>query len=307
MKPAAQRDRRWRSLDLELRERFGGKVAKLSLDAGFTCPTRDGRLSAGGCRFCGARAAGDFCASGDIRTQIERQRMRLSAKWTFRDAIAYFQSGTGTYAPVETLRERYGEALGQPGISGLAVATRPDCLPEDVMILLTEFSSRTFLWVELGLQTTNPAILRAMDSGFDMATFDAAAMRLKQVGIPMVAHLIAGLPGDTREGFLRSVRHAAMMGAWGVKLQMMHVVADSRLGQEWKTHPFPLLTREEYVEWICDALEILPQEVVIHRLTGDGSRDTLLAPDWTKDKLRVLSAIEAELRRRGTRQGSAHA
>lgn len=298
-------DKRYHTLDWELKKTFGEKVIKLSLDGGFTCPNRDGTLGTSGCIFCGEQGSGDFAGSPalPIREQICQQKEFMSAKWPKGKYLAYFQNFTNTYAPIEYLDTLYSEALAEEDIVGLAIATRPDCLPDDVIDLLEMYAQRTYLWIELGLQTINPVSAKFIRRGFDLECFERAVGKLISRGIRVVAHLIIGLPGESRSDYLDAVRYVARLGVWGVKLHLLHIQRDTDLYHVYKERPFRLLDRDEYVSIVCDALELLPPEVVIHRLTGDGNKKLLEAPTWSRDKLRVLSAIDGELRLRGSLQG----
>jgi radical SAM protein (TIGR01212 family) len=295
--------KRYRSLDYDLKERFGFKVAKLALDAGFTCPTRDGTKGTGGCLFCSSRGSGDFTWPGGIMAQMEHQSAIASKKWRNCRFIAYFQSYTNTYASVNILRKLFDEALSFPETVGLAVATRCDCLPDEVLDLLSEYNKKTFLWIELGLQTSCDETGTYIRRGFETKEFDDAVNKLNDRGILTVAHLIAGLPGEDKSVFLNSVKHLTDLPVWGVKIQMLHVLYDSDLWKIYETRPFKLFDRDDYVELVCDAIELLRSDMVVHRLTGDGKRENLAAPLWTIDKRSVISEINIELRRRKSFQG----
>mgnify|MGYP000911662367 CR=1 FL=1 len=299
-------NKRYHSLDYALKRRFGEKVAKLSLDGGFTCPTRDGTKGTRGCIFCSSRGSGDFTKAGNITLQMAEQAALLAQKWKTKRYIAYFQSHTNTYGPIEKLKALFDEALAFPGTVGLAVATRCDCLGTEVLDLLEGYNKKTFLWVELGLQTSSDETGRLIGRGFETQQFDEVVGKLDTRGIRTVAHLIAGLPGEDGQGFLRSVRHVAALPVWGMKLQMLHVLTDSDLYEAYLKAPYRLFDREEYVELISDALELIPPDKVIHRLTGDGSKDKVYAPLWTLDKRRVLTEIQQELTRRRSYQGKFH-
>lgn len=298
-------DKRYHTLNYELKKTFGDKVIKLSLDGGFTCPNRDGSIGSRGCIFCGEKGSGEFAGlrSQSISEQIHQQQKLLARKWPTGKYIAYFQNYTNTYAPISTLRQLYDTALMHEGVVGLAVATRPDCLPSMVMDLLEEYSRTTYLWVELGLQTIHQASADFIRRGYPLSCFTEAITQLKHRNIRTVVHLILGLPGENRENILESVRFIAKLGVWGVKLHMLFVQKDTDLYQHYCNNPFPLMTREEYVKIAVDALEILPAETVIHRITGDGDRKLLFAPLWTLDKRRVLADIDRELAVRNSFQG----
>lgn len=296
-------EKRYYTLDRALKDLFGKKTAKLSLDGGMTCPNRDGTKGVGGCLFCGEKGSGDFTHSGSLAKQLEVQAKILQRKWKDPVFIAYFQSFSNTYAPVERLRALWEEALCFEGVKGLAVATRCDCLSEDVLELLDELNKRTFVWVELGLQTACDSTGARLNRGFATGDFDKSVKNLSQRGIRTVAHLIAGLPGEGREGFLKSVSHVSHLPIWGIKLHMLHVLKDSPLFDLYRKEPFSLPDRETYGEWVCDALELLRPDIVVHRLTGDGKKENLEAPLWTLDKLSVITEIDREMNRRNSRQG----
>ena len=277
-----------------LRDTFGEKVIKLSLDGGFTCPNRDGTCGVGGCIFCSAGG------SGELASTIPDQITLLSGKWpNVKKYLAYFQSHTSTYAPVSELREKYDRALAQPNIAGLVIATRPDCLGPDVLDLLREYRDRTFLWVELGLQTIHGDHI---NRGYDLPVYDKAMADLHSLGIPAVTHLILGLPGETKEQMHETVRYVCDAGAAGLKLHLLNVIKGTALAEMYPGY-VPFSSIEEYVQLVCDLLEEIPQEVVMHRLTADVPRPMLLAPEWSYRKRTILNGIAAELTRRGSWQG----
>jgi len=298
-------DKRYHTFDYELKETFGQKVIKLSLDAGFTCPNRDGSIGSRGCIFCGEKGSGDFAGSRQtsISKQIEEQKNLLSSKWPNAKYIAYFQSYSNTYAPVEVLRQRYEAALSCADIVGMAVATRPDCLPSEVLGLLEEYSRKTFLWVELGLQTIHQKSAGFIRRGYDLECFTKAVSSLRERNIRAVVHIILGLPGENEKDMLDTVSFVSKLGIWGVKLHMLYIQRDTDLYDYYCAHPFDLFTYEQYINVVCNALEMLPPEVVVHRVTGDGVKKLLAAPLWSLDKLRVLSGIDRELERRNSFQG----
>lgn len=295
----------WHGLSYELKKHFGNKVIKLSLDGGFTCPNRDGTLGTEGCSFCGENGSGAF--AGDpkepVANQLRQQRKLLEKKWPEAGAIAYFQNFTGTYGSIEILEKRYEEALGEPGIVGLAIATRPDCLSPGVLALLEKLNEKTFLWIELGLQTIHDKTARNFGRGYGYACFKSAYSELERLGIRTVVHLINGLPGETTEMMCESAHQVGALNPWGVKLHLLHVIRDTPMAREWEQGRYLPMTLEAYVKTVADQLELLPSETTIHRLTGDGAFDTLLAPGWSRDKKRVLGAIEMELKSRGSWQG----
>lgn len=279
-----------------LKERFGERIVKLSLDGGFTCPNRDGTAGTGGCIFCSSSGSGDFAGT------IPQQMKLLSRKWPEARYIAYFQNHTNTYAPAERLRALWDDALSHPNVAGLAIATRPDCLPEPVLDLLSEYNEKTFSWVELGLQTIHQPTERLINRCYPLEVYDRAVRELSRRGIRYVTHLILGLPGENTEDMLASARYVTGKHPFGIKLHMLHVMKDTPLAAMYPDR-CPLMSLDEYVNLICGILEQTPQDVTIHRLTGDAPGALLIAPEWTRNKHAVLNAIQQEFKRRGTYQG----
>lgn len=279
-----------------LKKEFGQKTVKLAIDGGFTCPNRDGSKSYGGCIFCSEGGGGDFAST--IEDQIEL----LSEKWPKAKYLAYFQNHTNTYAPVKELQEKYEAALNHPLISGIAIATRPDCIDEEVLDLLSQINEKHFLWVELGLQTMHQHTADLINRCYDLPVFDSALKSLNQRGIKTVVHLILGLPGETKEDMLQSVKYVCASGAWGIKLHLLNVVKGSRMEQNYHDYN-SFASIDEYVNFVCDLIEIIPPEMVIHRLTGDAPRKILITPEWSYRKRTILNGINAELKRRGSWQG----
>ncbi len=288
------------SLNQYLKDTFGEKVYKLALDAGFTCPNRDGTLGTGGCIFCSGAGSGDFaeCRNLSVTEQIARGKKRLEKKIKSGKYIAYFQAFTNTYAPVEKLRNVYEEALMQPDVVAISVATRPDCLPHDVMDLLTELNRIKPVWVELGLQTIHEKSAEYIRRGYSLAVYDDAVKRLKNAGLTVITHVILGLPGETEEEMKQTVSYVGATRTDGIKLQLLHVIKGTDLEKEYLAGKFRTLELDEYVRLVADCLELLPKNMVIHRMTGDGDKRTLVAPMWSADKKRVLNALAAEIRRR---------
>lgn len=282
-----------------LKQRYGGRVAKIPLDGGFTCPNRDGSKGTGGCAYCSARGSGDFVRGTDLEQQFAAYAAGLT-KWQPVGYVPYFQAYTGTYAPVERLRELYDRALALPGAVGLAIATRPDCVPESVVDLLREYAARTDVTVELGVQTIHDRTARAMNLCHTFADVAQALERLQKCGIPVCAHLINGLPGESREEMIASARVLGGMGIHSVKLHLLHILKHTALSHLTETD---CMTMENYVRLICDQLEVLPPSVVIQRLTGDGKSEDLIAPMWSRQKRAVLNAIDQEMARRNAWQG----
>ncbi len=290
----------YHTFDWEMKHRHGGKVIKLCIDGGFSCPNREKGL---GCIFCTERGSGEFTGdlennSQSITQQTEYQRQLLGTKWQSDKFIAYFQNYTNTYAHVGVLKAKYDEALAC-GAMGLAIATRPDCLEDDVLELISSYNCEK--WVELGLQSTNCG--NEINRGYDNSVFELAAKRLVQRGIPFVTHIIFGLPWDTGEDMLNTVRFAVKCGTWGIKIHMLYVDATAPLAKYYERTKFPIMTLEEYADIVTEALAIIPPKVVIHRLTGDGKKENLIAPLWSCDKRRVLNTIDKMMRSKNYTQG----
>jgi len=284
------------SVSSYLKKEFGEKTVKLAIDGGFTCPNRDGSKGTGGCLFCSEGGGGDFAST------IEDQINLLSEKWPKAKYIAYFQNHTNTYAPVEVLREKYYEALNNPLISGIAIATRPDCINEEVLDLLSEINENHFMWVELGLQTIHEDTAELINRCYDLSVYDKAIQALCQRGIKVVVHLILGLPGESKADMIESVKYVCNSGAWGLKLHLLNVVRGSRMEKDYSDYnSFPSI--DDYVSFICDLLEIIPPEIVMHRLTGDAPRNILITPEWSYRKRTILNGINSELHLRGSYQG----
>lgn len=281
------------SLNKYLRDRFGCKVYKISLNGGFTCPNRDGTLGTRGCIFCSAGGSGDFAESPElsITQQIEKGKERVKNKIKSGKYIAYFQAFTNTYAPVETLRKKFSDAIKHPDIVMLSVATRPDCLPEEVIELLKELNEIKPVCVELGLQTIHEKSAEYIRRGYKLECYDDAVKRLKAEGIEVVCHIILGLPGETKSDMLQSVDYACKSGIDGIKLQLLHVLRGTDLAKDYEEGKFNVLTMDEYLDILKSCLEIIPKNIVIHRLTGDGAKKDLIAPMWSADKKRVLNAV----------------
>ncbi len=295
----------YNDLNSSLRRRFGCKVSKLSLSNGGTFPNRDGKCGERGCIFCDG--AGFFAAHGQsVAEQLAEAKARVAAKASVGSRyIAYFQDFTATYAPpLPLLRERFTAAISDPEVVALSVATRPDCLPEEVIALLTELNAVKPVWVELGLQTIHEETARFIRRGYELPVFEDAVRRLKDAGLEVIVHLILGLPGETEEMMLQSARYVGALGVDGIKLHLLHVLEGTDLAKIYRDMPFPLPSMDEYITLLERCLAVLPPEVVIHRLTGDGAKKNLIAPLWTGNKKAVLNAISAAFRRDDVQQGS---
>lgn len=297
--------KRYYSIDSYLKQTFGEKVYRLALNGGMTCPNRDGTLGTRGCIFCSAAGSGDFAQQKEksITEQLAAAKEQVRQKRNCRKFIAYFQAYTNTYAPTDYLREIFTEAIMDPDVAIVSIATRPDCLSPEILALLTELNRRKPVWIELGLQTIHPQTSRFIRSGFTLACFHEAVAALAECGIPVIVHVILGLPGETREQMLETVCHVGNLHVFGIKLQLLHILSDTDLGTLYQNAPFPLFSQEEYCELVVDCLERLPKDITIHRLTGDGPKDLLIAPQWSSAKRSVLNQIEQTLKKRDTWQG----
>ncbi len=286
------------SFNKYLKDKFGQKVYKISLDGGFTCPNRDGKAGTRGCIFCSKGGSGDFAESREmsITEQIESGKKKVEKKIKSGKYIAYFQAFTNTYAPVETLRQKYEEAINHPDIVALSIATRPDCLGDDVLRLLDEMNKIKPVFVELGLQTIHQKSAKYIRRGYDLNVYDKAVRDLKKIGVNVVVHVILGLPNESENDMLETVKYVCESGANGIKLQLLHVIDGTDLAKDYEKGLFKTLEFDEYVNLIVKCVKIIPKDIVIHRLTGDGAKKDLIAPLWSADKKRVLNAINKALR-----------
>ena len=290
-----------RRLSEVLTAEYGEKVYKLSLSSGCTCPNRDGTLGYGGCTFCSEGGSGDFAAAcAPIDEQLEEAKARIRNKTDARRFIAYFQSYTNTYGDLDRLEALYTETLRHEEIEILSLGTRPDCLGDDVLAMLERLNAMKPVWIELGLQTIHERTAKAVHRGYDLSAFEEGYHALKALGLTVIVHVIFSLPGETREDMLDTVRYLASLNPPpdGVKLQMLHVLRGTQLGADYEKAPFPLLTMEEYAELVAQSVRILPEKTVIHRLTGDAPGKLLIAPEWTRNKKRVLNAVNREIHKR---------
>ena len=305
--PNSDTNKRYFTYDYYLRRTFGGKCAKLPLDAGFTCPNIDGRCGHGGCIYCSDRGSGDFAPEArlSIAEQIQRQKELFARKWDVSRCIAYFQAHTNTYAPLLLLKEKYEEALAQEGIVGLNIATRADCLPTDVVEYLNELAERTTLTVELGLQSSSDMTAARINRGHDFATFCRGfeALRRANPKIGICVHIIFGLPDEDDEAMMQTVRDVAALHPDQVKIHLLHVLRGTVLADLYEAGEYQPLERDRYISLVADALELLPPDVVIGRLTGDGAADDLLAPLWSRKKTTVINDIDKLLYARNSMQG----
>lgn len=288
---------KYTTLNNYLKERFGEKVYKIALNGGFTCPNRDGKIGTRGCIFCSKGGSGDFAESPDltITEQIENGKKRLEKKIKNGKYIAYFQAFTNTYAPVERLKKIYEEAINHPDIVALSIGTRPDCLGDDVLTLLDELNKIKPIFVELGLQTINEDTAKYIRRGYTLEVYDKAVADLHKIGINVVTHIILGLPNESKEDMLNSVKYACKVTD-GIKLQLLHILKGTDLAKDYEQGKFEVLTLEQYTEIIKECVQIIPENVVIHRLTGDGAKKDLIAPLWSADKKTVLNTINRALK-----------
>ncbi len=296
---------RYRDIGGELKKQYGGRVWKLALDGGMTCPNRDGTLGTRGCIFC-LGGSGDFAEpyTGDVAAQIGRAKARVAGKGETSGYIAYFQSYTNTYAPLEKLRRIFTEAVSHPDILILSVATRPDCLPEETVALLAELCRIKPVWVELGLQTIHPATADTIRRGYPLEVYDDAVRRLKAAGLTVITHMILGLPGETPEQMAQTAAYIGKSGADGVKFQLLHVMRGTDLAADYEAGKFEAMTLEEYVHALAMCVRAIPPEMAVHRLTGECGKADLIAPRWCLDKRGVLNAIRSCFAKNGVVQGS---
>ncbi|MDO4295229.1 MAG: TIGR01212 family radical SAM protein [bacterium] len=296
------------SLDYYLKETFGEKIYKLALESGCTCPNRDGTLGNRGCIFCSEGGSGEFAIQrmASVTEQIELAKERVARKIHSGRYIAYFQSYTNTYAPSEQLRPLFEAALSHPDIAVLSVGTRPDCLPKEILKLLSDCQRKKPVWVELGLQSIHAKTAQFIRRGYDLAVFEEAVRNLQALSIPVVVHVILGLPTESRQQMLESIHYLASLGIDGIKLQLLHILKGTDLASLYEASPFPLFCLDEYADLIADCIEALPPEVVIHRISGDAPKSLLIAPTWSANKRLVLNTIAKRLKERDSWQGKCY-
>lgn len=299
--------KRYHTWNYALREEFGGKIFKVPIDGGFDCPNRDGTVAHGGCTFCSVSGSGDMMVAPNdpLPSQFYKEIDMMHTKWPKVDQyIVYFQNFTNTHASVEVIRERYEQVVNLPGVVGISIGTRPDCLPDDVIDYLAELNSRLYVWVELGLQTTYEASSKLINRAHDYPTYVDAVKRLRARNIRVCTHLINGLPGETLEMMRENVRRViADTDIQGIKLHLMHLMRNTKMLRDYAEGRLQLMNRDDYVNVICDQLEMIPKEIIIHRLTGDAPWDSLVGPMWSLKKWEILNAIDAEMLRRNSYQG----
>ncbi|MBU3841081.1 MAG: TIGR01212 family radical SAM protein [Candidatus Ruminococcus intestinipullorum] len=298
-------EKRYYSLDYYLRKTFGEKVYKITLNGGMTCPNRDGRAGTGGCIFCSAKGSGDFAGSAktSIREQIALGKAELLKKRPVHSYIAYFQAFTNTYAPVEKLRALYMEAIEDPEVKILSIATRPDCLGSDVLDLLNEINQIKPVWIELGLQTIHEDTSNYIRRGYELSVFDDAVLKLRSLGITVIVHTILYLPGESKLQMLETIEHLNQLDIQGIKLQLLHILKDTDLAKEYEAKPFYVPDMDTYIHFLGTCIAKLNPNIVIHRLTGDGPKDLLIAPLWTSKKRTVLNTLQQYLKEQDIWQG----
>ncbi|KIO60927.1 hypothetical protein B4064_2559 [Caldibacillus thermoamylovorans] len=303
--PYTNDHKRYHTWNYHLRNHFGHKVFKISLDGGFDCPNRDGTVAYGGCTFCSAAGSGDFAGNRvePIEVQFQSIKEKMHQKWKDGKYIAYFQAFTNTHAPVDVLREKYETALKQDGVVGLSIATRPDCLPDDVVEYLAELNERTYLWVELGLQTVHEQTAKLINRAHDFQTYVDGVEKLRKHHIRICSHIINGLPMETPEMMMETAKAVAALDVQGIKIHLLHLLKGTPMVKQYEKGMLKFLTFDDYVNLVCDQLEILPPEMIVHRITGDGPIDLMIGPMWSVNKWEVLNAIDAELERRNSYQG----
>lgn len=304
---AEDKNKRYHSWNFALRQEFGEKIFKVPIDAGFDCPNRDGTVAKGGCTFCSVSGSGDMIVAPEapLPEQFEKEIAMMHKKWPQVDKyIVYFQNFTNTHAPVAVIRERFEQVLTLPGVVGISVGTRPDCLPEDVVDYLAELNQRFYLWVELGLQTTFETTSNAINRAHDYQTYLDGVASLRKHNIRVCTHLINGLPGETiemmQENVCRTIQDSDIQG---IKLHLLHLMRNTRMLRDYHEGRLQLMRRDTYVSLICDQLEMIPPEIIIHRLTGDAPWDSLVGPMWSLKKWEVLNEIDQEMLRRNSYQG----
>lgn len=298
-------NKRYYTLDYFYKEKFGKKVFKVSLNGGFTCPNKDGTKGRGGCIYCSKLGSGDFAGNinEDLVTQFNKTKEILHKKWKDAIYIGYFQANTNTYASVDVLKQKYEPIIALDNVVGLNIATRPDAITEECLEYLEDLSKRTYLTIELGLQTIHEKTSKLINRGHDLKCFDDMVKKLRKRKINVTIHIINGLPYETKEMMIETIRHLNTLDIQGIKIHMLHIIKNTKLNDMYQEHPFHVLTKEEYVDIVCDQLEILRPEIVVHRITGDPNKNDLVEPSWVLKKFCVLNDIDKELEKRNTYQG----
>ncbi|CEN74739.1 radical SAM protein [[Clostridium] sordellii] len=298
-------NKRYHTWNYYLRSNFGEKVFKVSINAGFSCPNIDGTITYGGCTYCSKEGSGDFAGNpnDNLIKQFEDIKQMMHKKWHSAKYIGYFQAFTNTHAPVNILKEKYETILNLEDVIGLSISTRPDCLPDDVVEYLAKLNKKTNLWVELGLQTIHDKTSKVINRGHDYDTFLEGVEKLKKHNIKTVVHIINGLPGEDYNMMMETAKAVSELGVHGIKIHLLHVLKNTPMEKMLEKEMFTLMEKDEYVNLVCDQLEILPPEMVVHRLTGDGKRDEMVGPMWSLKKWEVLNAIDDTMKKRNSYQG----
>ncbi|HSO58988.1 MAG TPA: TIGR01212 family radical SAM protein [Paenisporosarcina sp.] len=297
--------KRYYTWNRHLRDEFGIKIFKVALDAGFDCPNRDGTVAFGGCTFCSVAGSGDFAGDrvDSIADQFEERKNKMHQKWKNAKYMAYFQAYTNTHAPLPVLKEKFEAALAVDGVMGLSIATRPDCLPDDVVEYLAELNQRTYLWVELGLQTVHERTANLINRAHDFSCYLEGVQKLRKHGIRVCTHIINGLPLEDNKMMLETVREVAKLDVQGIKIHLLHLLKGTPMIKQYEKGLVEFMDKDDYIGLVVDQLELLPPEMVIHRITGDGPIDLMIGPMWSVNKWDVLNGIDAELERRESWQG----
>lgn len=297
--------KRYYTWNRHLRDEFGMKIFKVALDAGFDCPNRDGTVAFGGCTFCSVAGSGDFAGNrvDSIVDQFEERKNKMHQKWKDAKYMAYFQAYTNTHAPLSVIKEKFEAALAIDGVIGLSIATRPDCLPDDVVEYLAELNERTYLWVELGLQTVHERTANLINRAHDYSCYLEGVQKLRNHGIRVCTHIINGLPLEDNEMMLETVREVAKLDVQGIKIHLLHLLKGTPMIKQYEKGLVEFMNKDQYIQLVVDQLELLPPEMVIHRITGDGPINLMIGPMWSVNKWDVLNGIDAELERRGSWQG----
>ncbi|WP_409297114.1 TIGR01212 family radical SAM protein [Peribacillus sp. SCS-26] len=301
----ASDNKRYHTWNYHLRSHFGHKVFKVALDGGFDCPNRDGTAAYGGCTFCSAAGSGDFAGrrTDSLEKQFRDVKEKMHSKWKDGKYMAYFQAFTNTHAPLHVLKERYETVLMEEGVVGLSIATRPDCLPDDVVEYLAELNERTYLWVELGLQTVHEKTAGLINRAHDFTCYKEGVEKLRKHGIRVCTHIINGLPGEDYEMMMVTAKEAAKLDIQGIKIHLLHLLKGTPMVKQYEKGLLEFLSFEDYIALVCDQLEILPPGMIIHRITGDGPIELMIGPMWSVNKWNVLNSIDAELKKRNSWQG----
>ena len=301
----ASDNKRYHTWNYHLRQTFGHKVFKVALDGGFDCPNRDGTVAYGGCTFCSAAGSGDFAGNrvDDLTTQFQNIKEKMHSKWKDGKYMAYFQAYTNTHGPIEELKEKFESVLSQEGVVGISIATRPDCLPDEVVEYLAELNKRTYLWVELGLQTVHERTALLINRAHDYQCYVEGVNKLRKHNIRICSHIINGLPLESYDMMMTTAKEVAKLDVQGIKIHLLHLLKGTPMVKQYEKGKLEFLSLENYVSLVCDQLEILPPEMIVHRITGDGPIDLMIGPMWSVNKWEVLNSIDAELKRRDSWQG----